>query len=148
MLITVMIYGLVSTFKAYAFTTEKRQIAIDANLAIERMVREIRQASSVDTGVSSFGVNPGVLLLNSTDATGNPKSVKFSVVNDVISITENNILTGGITSGLTKITNLTFTKLTSLVGTAIKIDLTVQDTHGSTTTTASFHDTAVMRGVY
>jgi Tfp pilus assembly protein PilV len=146
-IITVMIYGLASAFKAYAFTRGKRQIAIDANLAMERMVREIRQAASVDDGASSFGVNPGVLKLNSTDSTGNPESVQFSVVNDVITVTENNIVTGGITSGITDVTNLTFTKLTTPVGAAIKIDLTVRSTKGITTT-ATFHNTAVMRGTY
>jgi hypothetical protein len=146
-IITVMIYGLVSTFKAYAFTRSKRQIAIDANLAIERMVREIRQASSVNDGASSFGVNPGVLRLNGTDSSGNPRTVDFSVVNDVITITENSVVTGGVTSGITDVSNLTFRKLTTPLGAAIKIELTVQSSKG-TPTSATFYDTAVMRGVY
>lgn len=146
-LITVMIYGLVWAFKSYAFTRGKRQIAIDANLAIERMVREIRQANSIDDANSNFGGSPGTLKLFSTDSNGTPRSVQFSVVNDVITVTENNVVTGGVTSGITDVTNLTFTKLTTPVGAAIKIDLTVRSTKGITTT-ASFHNTAVLRGTY
>lgn len=146
-LISAMIFGLAVSFKAYSFTRAKRQISIDANLAIERIVREVRQASSINDGSSSFGVNPGVLVLNSIDTSGNPVTVKFSVVNDVISVTENSVLVGGITSGFTDVENLTFTKLTTPVGAGVKIDLRVRSTKG-VSNTADFHNTAMLRGAY
>lgn len=146
-IITVIVYGLVSAFRTYAFTRAKRQIAIDANLAIERMVREIRQANAIDDANSDFGGSPGTLKLFSTDSVGTPRSVQFSVVNNVITITENDVVTGGVTSGITEVENLTFTKLTTPVGAAIKVDLTVRSDHGISTS-ATFHTTAVLRGTY
>ena len=44
-IITAMISSLMISLRAYATTRAYRQIAIDGNLAMERIVREIRQES-------------------------------------------------------------------------------------------------------
>ena len=146
-IITAMISSLMISLRAYATTRAYRQIAIDGNLAMERIVREIRQATSIDDANSNFGGSPGVLKLKSTDRGGSAMSVQFSLSNGYLTITENNVSDGSVTSGITTINNLVFTKLTTPLGSAVKIDLTLQDSRDANVT-ATFHDTAVLRGSY
>lgn len=148
-IIVVMVQGMITAMSTYQTSRAYRQVAIDGNLAMERIVREIRQSTSINDGASSYGVNPGTLTLNNTDQNGNPVVIKFWVdtTTSEIKVTENNVDEGGITSGVTSINTLTFTKLTTPVSVAIKIDMTVRSTYG-VDVTANFHDTVVTRSTY
>ena len=46
-------------------------------VSLERILREIRNASSVDTAGSSFDVSPGVLKLSGIDANAVPYTIIF-----------------------------------------------------------------------
>lgn len=144
-----MIQGLMTAMSTYSTTRAYRQVALDGNLAMERIVREMRQATSINDGASTFGANPGILYLNSTDTNGNPKTVRFWVDTSTnqINVTEDNVLTGGVTSGVTLIDNLVFTKITLPTGVAVKIEMTVRSTWG-VDITAKYYNTVIMRGAY
>ncbi len=118
---------------------------------MERITREIRNAVSVDVPNSVFNTTPSpcvlqcVLQLNTKDAAGATKIVKFSVVNNKLELYENGTLSGDLTGRNTSVTNLTFWQLGTK---AIRVALTIQDTRNTKHPSQSFYDTVVLRGAY
>ena len=115
--------------------------------ALERISREVRGASSVDAGNSTLGTSLGVLALNTTDSGGAAKTVKFDVSGGVLRLTENGTVTGNLTGGTVTVSSLIFRKITTTVGTAVKIELTLRDNRVATRT-ENFYDTVILRGGY
>lgn len=94
---------------AFAKARLRRTVHEQATGALERMIREIRLAQSVDGSLSSMDVNPGTLVLNTvvsdTDAT--PIVRKFFVQNNTLMLQEGSAPAIALTS-TTRITNLVF----------------------------------------
>src|SRR3989344_1463298 len=77
-ILTVTFISLLFTMvQAYTEFRLARDLVSSAALGLERLVRETRQAASVDLGLSVFGTPPGRLVLNTTDETGLPATVEF-----------------------------------------------------------------------
>src|SRR3989338_5502326 len=68
---------LVVIVRSYGVLRASQRIEQEATASMERMVREIRDASNVDDAGSVLGSSPGELLLNTTDAAGTAKTVEF-----------------------------------------------------------------------
>ncbi len=139
---------LVSLTRIFSETRINRTLAQSGFSALDHMEREIHSASSIDATGSTLNVHPGVLTLNTTDASGNPKTVKFAVDAGVIKLYENGTLTGKITGDNVTVTNLVFNSITTASSTAVKVSLTVQDNNSVTGRHESFYTTAVLRGGY
>lgn len=126
-----------------------RDINSSAQIALERMAREIRLADSIDQGTSVFGVNPGRLKLNTIDPeTSAVGTVEFFISNNRLMITE-----GGITESLTgqdlEVSNLIFTSISaSTISKAVKIDLEIKGQWVGGEKTEKFYDTLVLRRSY
>jgi Tfp pilus assembly protein PilW len=122
-------------------------LAQSGQLALERMEREIRNATSTDAS-SSFGVNPGSITLNTTDASSTATTTTFSVSGGML------MLTPGVGSAVplletgVGVQNLTFYKITTPYSTAIRIVLQLQTATTTSPISATFYDTAVLRGSY
>jgi type II secretory pathway pseudopilin PulG len=134
-----------------AFTEARiyNEVEISGTTAMERMVREIRTASSVDEGNSVLDANPGQLQLNTTDEAGIPKTIQFyfDAVNKTINLDDNGTDKGSLTGNGVEITNLVFRKWTTAKSALIKIEMTIQSKR-KTTLNAKFYDSVVMRGGY
>src|SRR3989338_4825705 len=63
------------SFKAFNQSRTNRRIVIDAETALERIVRESRMASSVDEIQSVFDSDSSVLVLNSQVSAEDPTSI-------------------------------------------------------------------------
>src|SRR3989344_7004022 len=57
--------SILSVYKGFSSTTAMSRISRNGELILDRIVRDIRSASSTDTGISVFGIHPGVLQLGS-----------------------------------------------------------------------------------
>ncbi len=114
--------------------------------SLERMVREIRHAESINTLQSSFGVSPGVLVLNGTDTNGNVRIIKFFVSGGRLTIEENGSPAGALTQTGTNITNLIFSHIITDNSEAIRIRLTIESGIGENYRIDNFYSTAVLRG--
>lgn len=114
--------------------------------AMERMTRDIRSATIVDTGNSTLGSNPGVLTLTTTLGSVST-TTKFYLQSGVVKVDVNGVYSGPLTLADTSVTNLVFTKLTSSISSAVKIDLTISATVGTTTKTRKYHSTVILRGL-
>ena len=123
-------------------------IESSAIISLERMTREIRDATSVDTGLSTLGTSPGVLQLNTTDAGGTPTTVQFYVSGRALRIKEAGTDIGPLTATTTRITNLVFRKITTAQSQAVKIEMTLESGTSTSYRQKKFYSTVVLRGSY
>lgn len=141
-----VIFGVIVVFvRSNNRIKESKNIENSAISALERITREIHDAKDVEMSQSSFGSNPGILVLNTTDTSGNPRLVRFSVDSGVLRLSENGVDNGPLTLGKVKITNLIFRFISTSNSKAVKIELTLEGNVGSETKTESFYDTAILR---
>jgi prepilin-type N-terminal cleavage/methylation domain-containing protein len=93
LIIYVVLIGIVSTvFVSFAFNVigsgEKarvnQELQQNARFALDRVLQEIRSATAVNTGGSTFAANPGVLSLSTSSVLNNPTI--FDVSGNVLRI--------------------------------------------------------------
>lgn len=138
----VVINAMITMSKSFKETTIQAEL-VQSGTIMERMSREIRQASDI----SSISAND--LVLN----TGVNKKVEFKFISDEpdIQLWENsgsNIFTGNLNTPNIIVTALTFTQIITTKGKAVKILLTVKSTNDVSGRTQNFYDTIVLRGIY
>lgn len=141
----VIINMLISFTKSYQTLGALRVAEHSGIDFMERVTREIRGATSVDSANSTLGTSPGVLTLVSTFG-GVSTTTKFYVQNGIIKMDVNGVYFGPLTVSNSSTTNLTFTSLANSVSSAVKVDLTVQGTAGTATRVKSYHSTIILRG--
>lgn len=139
-----LVKSLVTSLNVYAAAQSYRRVQAEGELAMERMTREVRSATSITTGSSTFDTSPGVLVLSGTDSSGATRTVTFLVSGGQLQINDNGT-TGTLTSSSVSISSLIFRKITTAVGTAVKIELTLSTNVGRSVS-ASFYDTIILRG--
>lgn len=152
-LLVVILVGVVNAIamlsSSYRNVSVAKSIEGSAINLIDRIVRETRNAESIDAANSSFGVTPGTLSLNTFDASDNPMTVRFSVSNGRVILTENGISLGPITSSNVAVTSLIFRSFSTTTSSAVKIELTLESASTSPVYfSRNFYGTAVLRGSY
>lgn len=134
-----------------SFTKPYREILILRSIertgldSMERITREIRSASSVDLVNSTLGSSPGVLALTST-YNGISTTTRFYIDNGTLKMDINGSYQGPLSTPNTSVTNLVFRRLTNSVSTAVKVDMTVESSVGSTTKTKKYYSTVILKG--
>lgn len=103
-----------------------RMIEHSSITAFDRIVREVRDADSVDFALSQFDLNPGQLTLNTTDELGDPKIIEFVVVDDTLFYRENGNLQGPLIDSKVRITNLVFRYVLEGSERNIKVEMTLE----------------------
>jgi hypothetical protein len=112
------------------------------------MSYEIRLANNIRTGTSTLGSSPGVLDLDSVDSGGTAQTVKFDVSSGDLNLSYNGTLQASILAPNIDVTSLIFRKITTTNSTAVKVEITLQDTRDRTGLTEKFSDTIILRGGY
>ena len=151
--ILLMITGIVvSTLLALtrSYRTLKAVESIDsaAQISLERMTREIRTATSVDVGLSTLGSSPGVLQLNTLDASQSPTTAKFSMTGQIPHITQAGVDKGPLIASDVRMTSLIFRKITAAESQAVKIEIALESGTSTNYRSESFYTTVVLRGSY
>src|SRR3970040_314989 len=72
-----VIQALLSLTRTFSEIKASAALRAGAQVGMERMLKEIRFASSVDYAGSALGSSPGRLALNSTDEAGSARTVEF-----------------------------------------------------------------------
>ena len=128
-------------FSSYQKTKVVRRIENSAILSMDRMVRDIRNASSVDAANSVFNVPYGALSLVSGATT-----TKYYLSNGQIYVEENGNTLGPMTLSNVNVSSLVFNYISTGTSEAIRVRMTIS---GSLSMPAkNFYDTAVLRGSY
>jgi hypothetical protein len=119
-----------------------------AQSALERIVRDSRGATSIDTLKSSLGTSPGDLYLNTLDQDGATTSVEYFVTGQSIHIKEAGVDIGQITASNVRVTNLVFHRIAATSSVAVKIEMTLESGTSTHYLSKNFYSTAVLRGSY
>lgn len=147
MFLAVVMSSMISITKSYATIKSARSIHASAISSYERLANEIRGAKRVELGSSVLNLHPGVLTIVRDTAGGESISV-FNIENNLLTISVDGNKEGTLTKDDSTITNLVFRYFNGTNGGAIKIEMTIQSTHGNATQTESFSDTFTLRGAY
>ena len=126
--------------------TSSRNIENSGAILFERITREIRNSTSVDSANSTFDTSPGVLVLNQTDLNSNAHSVKFIISSNTVHVLDNGTDQGPLTGIDTKVTNLVFSRITSTSSQAIRIQVTLQSGTSTAYKSKNFYSTTILRG--
>lgn len=148
LLAVVVINSFAVVIGSFNETRTNRDLLESGNSALERISREIRLAQSIDAAGSTFAVTPGILDLNSTDASNNPRTVTFAVSNGALNLTQNGTLTGNLLNDNVDVTSLIFRQITTTEGSAVKVEMVLEDQRGKARKSATFYDTVILRGNY
>ena len=151
-LLTVILVAVVNMLlvmsRAYSFYKVSRRLQSSAVFALDRMVRDIRNSRNVDLSASALGVSPGVLTLNTTQATGTPETLQFYVSNDVLRLKQDSGDIGPLTIDGVTVRSLVFRHMNTGISQAVKIELTLGSGAGSFARSANFYATALLRDSY
>lgn len=120
----------------------ERVLRSSAEAALERIVREVRFAETVNTGASTLNAHPGVLALTSIDPfTEAPQTVTFSVSNNRVAVQKGANPIEYLTSDNAQVTNLIFRRIVSgTVSESVRTELTIDG--------EKFYTTTVLRRSY
>lgn len=111
-----------------------------AELAMERMTREIRFAYDIDA-LSDLGTNPGHLVLNTY--------VEFYLDSGKLMVKEGVLPAGQLTASDLTVTNLVFRQINApSISKAVKIEMAIQGSSGNYQKTENFYNTAILRASY
>lgn len=120
-----------------------KETSIYAELAqsgsiIERMSREIRQASSINS------ISANDLTLDTVAS----KTMEFKFISPDIQLWDNGSNIGNLNSPNIAITALAFTQITTVKGKAVRVSLTLRDNNDIQGRLENFYNTIVLRGDY
>lgn len=142
----VVINGILISMSSFIAARSNRALANAGFDVMERMSREIRGAISVEPTGTTTGSHPGSLVLHTLDEVGDPATVSFNVVSDIVMLSENGVLSGDLFDDDIKVTNLVFTEITTAQGVAVKVELTLE--HIASAQSEDFYNTVALRGSY
>jgi len=115
------------------------------SMAMERISREVRSAKSIDLTNSTFESNTGTMRLNDTDGTS---YIDIGRNTNLLNLSKNGTLFGNLLAPNIIVTKFYLRYITTTKGSAIKIEMTLQDTKSKRNKTANFYNTVVLRGGY
>jgi prepilin-type N-terminal cleavage/methylation domain-containing protein len=142
-----LLNGISAITKSYADIRLAKAVTASASDALQRIVYEVRQASSFDLAGSTFSSHPGVLSLVSTSADGATTTVAFSVNSGILRVSRGGVDEGPLTLSGASVTNFTLALLQNGVSNGVRITLTLQSAFGTKTRTETFYTTAVTRNM-
>lgn len=145
-----VINTLLLMFSTYNDTKVKKRIALEGAGVMERLVREIRLANSVDDGGSTLGTNSSHLKLNTvaswTDGTATTKEIYIQGSNLVFKEGVGSPI--DITSSKTSVSVFRLDKITTARSEALKIELVISAPASSGQINSSFYNSVILRGGY
>lgn len=149
-IVVLVISSVLAMSKSLSSINTSRKINNFAETSLERLVREIRFAGSVDTLGSTFGVNPGILKLNTIDpASESPTTVEFYIDGTDLMIKEGAGVAEDITPSSLSITNLIFYDIVVPgISESIKIEIEVNGESLFGNKVEKFYNTAVLKRSY
>jgi type II secretory pathway pseudopilin PulG len=143
-----LIYSFQAMSSSYHRMKSNKSIESSALFGMERMVREVRSATSIDLAQSVLDSSSGKLFLNTLDEDGVASTTEFFLSNQTLRVKVGGVDQGPLSLSSARVTNLAFHVIDTTQSKAVKIDMTVES--GTTTSylTKKFYDTSVLRGLY
>lgn len=122
-----------------------KNIENSAITSLERLVRETRQADSIDINTSILDAHPGKLVLNGEDAGGVPRIVEFYMVGNTLMLKENGVDVGALTNEDTRVTNLVFNRFSSATAEGVRVSINLESGTSTNLRSNNFYFSSVLR---
>lgn len=140
--------GVLHATKVFSDFRMTRNLNGTAEVVLDRLAREVRQAYDVDQVESSFGTHPGRLTLKTIDPADVDTTIEFYIDSGNVKIKE-----GGVDQGLLGSSDITvdifvFNFITNVNTKAVKTRLQLTAQRGSLQKTKTFYATTILRGSY
>lgn len=145
--VTVVVQVLFMILRLHSKISANRLLESSMGESMERIVREIRLASSVNEGASALNINPGTLSLDGVSG-GVSYNVTFGEAGDRIYISKDGGAPGNLTSDKVTITNITFQKVTNSQSEGVRVTIEAEAQTPNGVETAQLYGFAVLRGSY
>ncbi len=139
----VVMQSLLYAMKTYSNARTYRSIQQNAELAMERITREIRQADTISVTGNVFGSSPGTLVISGINDLGNSFTDSITVAGGAVQITTNSVAST-LTSSEVIVNDLTFWNISAAASDAIKLKMTLSTTRPPVIT-KSFYTTVILR---
>lgn len=142
LVIALMANSIASLTRVFITIKGERVIRASAEAALERIVREVRFAETVNTGASTLDTHPGTLVLTTIDPfTEAAQTITFSIASSRITVQKNANSVDYLTPDNVAVTNLVFRHMINgTVSQAVRTELTVEG--------KNFYSTSVLRRSY
>ena len=148
LLIGVIVGLLVYVFKWYSVATISPRVDQVGVSVADRIMSDIRAASSTNSGASSFGVTNGAVSLNTIISTTTAATVHYSLSNGQIVVTVGNGSAQYLTPPNMYVSALQFDQITTVVSTAVHFKVSIDySVHGSTSTNI-YNGLGILRNSY
>jgi Tfp pilus assembly protein PilW len=134
--------------RVYRSIVSEQQIEEGGQTALERILRETRGASSIDSVNSTFASTTGKLTLNTTDSSGSATTVQFYISGQSLRVKEMGSDIGPLVPSGAKVTRFYLYSISTSVSSAVKVELTVESGTSTSYRSKNFYGTAVLRGSY
>lgn len=144
----VIVQMLVYVGGIYRHIKLERELEVSGTVALESMLREIRNATDVSSGQSMLEASPGWITLSGVDEGGVPYTVKFDVSSGALRIAKDSETPAAITSESVSVSYLLFDYVSSSHSKAVRVELEVSGNSGGINKTERFYGFAVLRGSY
>ena len=138
LLLDVLVRMSAAMLGAYRDIKVSKNIESAAVSAMERMTRDIRNASASTATSSSAEIT-----LTESSA---PTSVRFYVSSSTLRVDENASYAGPLTPAGVAVSSLVFRNIATAKSQGVKIEMTLSETLGAISHTRNFYDTVELRG--
>ncbi|MDP3874949.1 MAG: type II secretion system protein [bacterium] len=145
LMLAVIMNIVVSVVRSGRIINALRNVENSATVSLERLVREVRQAESVDIGLSFLDSSPGKLVLVGTDSSGNPRTVEFYLSSGRLLFKENGADIGALTQADAWVSSLVFRRFFGPNSEGIKTEMTIESGTSTHYRSEKFYSSAILR---
>lgn len=139
-----VVASLIGIGRAQAQLAARQHMAESATLALERIVRSVREADEVLTASSTFEVHPGKLVVQRGTST-NATTTEFQLNSGRLMVSTNEGTQAPLTQQSIAVEELVFTHATTSRSSVVRTTLTFISTSSRATTSATFWASATTR---
>jgi type II secretory pathway pseudopilin PulG len=144
-MLIIVLEVLVSITKSQRVMKSVRNIEDATLVSLERIERETRAATSINTASSTLGVTPGALVLDTTDTNGNAETLRFYLSNGQLVLNENGLDVGPLTGNDVRVTSLMFVRFASSSVEGIRTQMTIESGTSTAYRSETFYSSATLR---
>jgi len=146
--LTIIVQMMFSIVKTHRLVKLKQSLEASGTISMERMLRDIRSARSIDMVNSTLNSSPGKLVLSGRDIDGNNYTLEFSVAGGTLKLAKNGGAAGPLTIPGITVNSLVFRNLSNSVSDGVKIELSLSGSNGGVTKSLDLFGFAVLRNSY
>lgn len=148
-LVTIFVFSIIKmSVSEFTELKQHREMNETAVFIMERLTRDIKSGTQIDSANSTFDANPSRLTLNTITASGTPATVEYFVSGKTLYVKENGTNIGALMASSTNLDGIIFNYLRVGQVRGVKIDLHLSPAGDTTGDAEHYYDTALLRGTY